>query len=258
MKKTLAILLSIVCLTSALSGCGLVDAFKEGFEEGYQSAQNQDRDELTETNDRTDDDNVIVDEDEKDDNNSENSNNEEKEEVVYKFGTVNGTTYQNEFAGVSCTLPSSWVYYSEEEVKALNNITIDKLDEEIAEMVKNATIIYDMCAVESSTGSSININFEKLPATLMVVDVKAILEEQVENTKVSLESVGATNVDVQYKQVNVDGKTFDALCNTAEMSGTKINQTIVAYHCNGYLVYITVTATSNELVENILSNFSFN
>ena len=255
MKKILAILLSIICLVSMMSGCTLVEEFKEGFKEGYESAQEANKDSFFETDDdTTTDDDIIVDTEKTDDTDDK----KEEEEVTFEFGTVSGATYKNEFAGISCVLPSSWVYYSEEEIKALNNITIDKLDEELVEMIKNATIIYDMCAVDNATGSSININFEKLPVYMTTADLETILTNQIGNTKTSLESVGATSVNVLYSKVEVDGKQFDALCNTAEVNGAEIYQTILAFQCENYITYVTVTAASDDAVKDVLSNFSFN
>ena len=45
-------------------------------------------------------------------------------------GTVNGGTYTNHLAGISCTLDDSWVFYTQEEIDTLSALLSDGADSE--------------------------------------------------------------------------------------------------------------------------------
>ena len=63
-------------------------------------------------------------------------NQEEKPE--FSLGDTTGSTYTNDFLGISCTLPEGWVFYTDEQIKEQNNITENYLDEEVIEQLKKA------------------------------------------------------------------------------------------------------------------------
>jgi hypothetical protein len=54
-------------------------------------------------------------------------------EPDFSMGKATGSTYHNDFLGLSCTLPGDWMFYTDEQMKQLNNITGDILDKDLAE-----------------------------------------------------------------------------------------------------------------------------
>lgn len=254
MKKIIALILVVLCIIPVFSGCSMADAFKEGFQEGLEDGfkvevgeENVDTDENTTTGESDKEDEIDI-------SGSTGNTTEEKEEFV--FGKVNGKTYSNEFTGISCTLPDSWVYHTDEEIKALNNITTNMLDDDIAEMVKKATIIYDMQASDPSTGNNTNINLEKLPSyASSSVNIETILKNQFTALKQSLESVGATVEKMEYEKITVDRKEYDGISVVSNYNGVKMEQNIICFQKDEYLVYLTVTATQEGKLNTLLSYF---
>ena len=118
-------------------------------------------------------------------NNSQNA-----QEPELSLGKTENNTYNNEFLGLSCTLPSDWVFYTDEQILELNNIIGDVLGEEIAQQLKNANVIYDMVASSQTEGSSLNVTLEKLSAVQMInLDIKQALEAQFDTMKSSYQNM---------------------------------------------------------------------
>ncbi len=100
------------------------------------------------------------------------------------MGDAVSNTYKNDFLGISCTLPSEWVFYTDKQILQLNNIVGDVIDDKVAEQLKNANIIYDMYATVPAAGNSININMEKLSALQVLnLNIKNTLEAQIDTIK---------------------------------------------------------------------------
>ena len=262
MKKIIALLLVVLCILPVFAGCSAVDAFKEGFQEGLEDGlkgevgsidENEDNDATSESNKEDEIDISKPDEEEKEPTTSETEKSE------FKFGKVNGQTYTNEFAGISCTLPNGWIYYTEEEIKSLNNLTIDMLDDKIAETIKNAKIVYDMQVTDPSTGNNASINFEKLPSyAVSSVKMESILKNQFPVLRKSLEDVGATIEKMEYEKITVNGKEFDGISIVSKYNGVSMEQSIISFQKGDYLVYLTVTATQSGKMDTLLSYFSIN
>ena len=65
-------------------------------------------------------------------------------EPEFSLGKATSNTYNNDFLGISCTLPTEWAFYTDEQILELNNIVGTIVDEDIAERLKNANTIYDI------------------------------------------------------------------------------------------------------------------
>lgn len=169
------------------------------------------------------------------------------EEKVYSRGTILGNMYESYFFDMGVRLPNGWEFYDEAYMRALNNATIDMLDDEYQALIKNATLIYEMMAVNKTNGmDNININLEKLNAlqlrTLDVGDNYIALKPAM---KAMLENAGYTVQSMQVTTVKVDGRTMDAMVTEASVSGITMQQISFAYICGEYLVNFTVSSFNN-------------
>ena len=176
----------------------------------------------------------------------------------FSLGTTANNTYKNTYLGLSCTLPSDWVFYTDEQIRELNNFVGDMAGEEYQELLKNATIIYDMYAATPDSLNSININLEKLNALQIVsLDLKTVLESQFPTIKSSLENIGYTNVQMQYEKITVDGKEYDGITVTANFSGISFYETCFCFLKGQYLANVTIACLQNNNIPSILNQFSF-
>lgn len=164
-------------------------------------------------------------------------------EASFSFGKATGNTYQNDFLGLSCTLPEDWAFYSEQQILEMNNLAGEYLDEDAAKLLENANIIYDMMALKQEDGSNISVNLEKLTALqLLSLDIKALLEAQIDLIVSTYENMGYTDVQVVSEKVTVDGEEYDSLRISAKIQGVDFYSTAFAFLKGNYLANITVSS----------------
>ena len=181
----------------------------------------------------------------------------QEEKPEFSLGDTTGSTYTNDFLGISCTLPEGWVFYTDEQMKELNNLVGDYMDEEVAEQLKNATIIYDIIAQNTTDGSSINVAMEKLNVIQIVsLDVKKALEAQIDGIKSTYANIGYTDVQVEYQKLTVDGKEFDSLKIQAKLQGLDFTGVLFAFPKGDYLANVTVCSLSADTVNSILDSIT--
>ena len=189
---------------------------------------------------------------------SGDNNASQETEPEFSMGKAANGVYKNDFLGLSCTLPAGWEFYSDEQIKEMNNITADFYTEEFSQQIQNATIIYDMLAVNTENNSSINLNLEKLnPLQMIGLDIKQVLESQFDTIKTTYENMGYTGVDVQYKKVSVDGKELDGLVTTANIQGVNLYCVLFSFPKGSYLANVSITTIQTDTTQQILDCFSF-
>lgn len=178
-------------------------------------------------------------------------------EPDFSLGKTENNRYRNDYLGISCTLPSDWVFYTDEQILEINNIALDSFEGNIAEAIKNAPILYDMYATNPNDLSSTNINIEKLSAIqLLTLDLKANLESQFPALKTSFANMGYTNVQIVYQKVTVDGKEYDGMRATAQIQGIDFYTVSFCVKKGSYLVSINVTSFQTDKTATLLSYFS--
>lgn len=174
----------------------------------------------------------------------------------FSLGDTVSNTYKNDFLGISCTLPSEWVFYTDEQILQMNNIVGEVIDDKVAEQLKDANIIYDMFA-QTSTGNSINVNMEKLSALqVLSLNIKNTLEAQIDTIKQSYQKMGYSNVNVGYQKVTVDGKEFDGLRLTASIQGINFYLYVFTFLKGNYLANVTVSAVQTDSTNTVLGYFT--
>lgn len=247
MKKIIALLLALLCIVSVMSGCSALEDFAEGFKDGVKEEISTPVDDDTENKNDNETSTPVVDDEE-----------EDKEEKEFAFGVTNNKQYRSDFIGVSCTIPEDWDFFDEESIKELNDIALDAIDEDIAEKLKNANVIYDMYASNAGTADNVNINLEKIPSYMLSnLDVEEVLKKQFTTIEQSLESAGASVDEIKYIEIEVDGQKFDGISIDSTLLGTKLYQKMIALNRGNYLVYITATSYDASGTDEILSFFNF-
>ncbi len=177
-------------------------------------------------------------------------------DAEFSLGSTDGLTYENKFIGLGCKLDSDWTFYTDDQIKQLNNATADMAGEEFVEAVKNASIVYDMYAVSSNQMDNINVNLEKINSVqLAVLDIAQNFENIFPTLKQTFENMGYTNISYEVGTVKIGNKDFTSLSTTAQINGIKMYQTAIAVKCNGYLANITVTTFNENNVNNIFAKF---
>lgn len=181
----------------------------------------------------------------------------QEEKPEFSLGDTTGSTYTNDFLGISCTLPEGWVFYTDEQIKEQNNITENYLDEEVIEQLKKASIVYDMIAQHMTDGSSINVTMAKLNADqLEDLNIKDILEADIDAIKSTYANIGYTDVQVGYQKLTVDGKEFDSLKIQAKFLGQTFSSVLFAFLKGDYLANVTVCSLSADTVNSVIGSIT--
>lgn len=179
-------------------------------------------------------------------------------EEELSLGSRDGNVYKSEFIGLSYKLNDGLSFYTDEQIKQLNNIASDLAGDEFKEAIKNATVIYDMYASDSAGTNNIAINLEKVnPVQLVVLDIAKNYEAVADVSVKSFENMGFTNVKYEITAIEIDGKTLDALCITSEFNGVKVYQTLFSKKCSGYLASVAVSSFGEDNSEEIFKNIEW-
>ncbi|MBE6810150.1 MAG: hypothetical protein E7521_03720 [Ruminococcaceae bacterium] len=189
--------------------------------------------------------------------NSTLSQESEDSQPEFSLGKTSNNVYTNEFLGLSCTLPSEWNFYSDEQILELNNITKEYIDEDVSSQLEKATIIYDMYAQNNVDNSNVNVNLERLnPVQAVTLDLKTALVAQTDAIISTYQNMGYTDVAVNYENITVDGKKFDALRIEAKIQGYDFYGIAFAFIKNSYLANVTVTSLQTDKTNTILKCFT--
>lgn len=177
-------------------------------------------------------------------------------EQEFSLGEAKGLTYENKFIGIGCTLDSDWTFYTDEQIKELNNISSDVAGDDLKEILENASIVYDMAAGRSNGLDNINVNLEKMNAiTLAALDLAENYETAYSLVEESYVNMGYTDISHEITTAKIDGEDHTALRITAEINGMKLYQKLISIKCSGYLANITVSTYEEDTVDAILDKF---
>ena len=195
---------------------------------------------------------------EKDDDVRGSITSDQNAEEKFSLGTTENNRYENEFLGLSCTLSSDWVFYTEEEILELNNIVKGAMDEDVAAAIENANLIYDMYASNTVNSSTVNVNLEKHTALqVAAMNLKTVIESQFPALEDTYKNMGCTSVNIQYKKVTVDGKELDGAEIAAEIAGQDFRCILFCFKKGRYLANIAVAGFGADNVQAILNCFTF-
>ena len=173
-----------------------------------------------------------------------------------KLGTVNGLTWENEFIGIGCTMDDDWTFKTDDEILAMNKLTQDMVTDDLADLLKDADLVYDMAAATSTDLSNMMVTLQKLNSLqLAALNIANELEKSYDISESSLINMGCANLTHSISTITFDGKTFDALVISASISGLTMNQTTFAIKCNGYLASISVTTVGEYDMADLIDNF---
>lgn len=175
------------------------------------------------------------------------------EEKEFELGQADGLNYENTFVGIGFNLESGWSFYTDEQIRELNNQTMEIGSEEYKEVMENADVVFDVQAVSADGTSNINVVLEKVSAlALATFDFKTNYEKTFSVVKESFENMGFTDYTYEFVDLEIDGKTVTGVKNIASASAVSMYQKQFAVKCNGYIASITVTSMNKDTTDDIL------
>ncbi len=187
------------------------------------------------------------------------SNDEEKLDHIR--GTVDGSVYTNDVAGISFTAPDGWAYLSDDELAALYNLSASELlPEETAEALEETDMVYDMYCQNPNTGASININFENIGLVYgKLLDEQSYMEISQTNLEESLSGSGMEVTSCELITANVNGKDVPCIDIVINMTGYGIDlyEKIFVKKVGDFMGCITIGALTEEELDQIIAGLDF-
>lgn len=178
-------------------------------------------------------------------------------EAELSLGVTTGQTYESKFIGIGCQLGENWTFYTDAQMKELNNLTADMVGEEYKEALKNTSVIYDMYATDPSAGYTINVNLENLSLVhQLALTEEAYVQAGLESIKGALESTGLTDVTCTAATFTLAGKEHHGV-NISAMSpqGVPVYEAVVCLKTGGYMAIVTVFTSGENQTQALLSGF---
>ena len=184
----------------------------------------------------------------------------EEPEVEAKRGKAENGVYTNEAFGVTFNAGEEWYFYSDEEIAATYGITAEQMfTEEYAQIVEEASLIYDMYAINANTSATVNVNYENLGLVYgSVFDEKAYLEIAKTQLETQLSASGIALSKNEISSVLIDGEEVPALEVTIDYSGILIHEVVVCKKTGQWMGSITIASMDEQELLKIAEKLSFN
>ena len=171
------------------------------------------------------------------------------------LGEVSDNKYESEFIGIGYNLPESWRFYTDEEIAELNNYTGNIAGQDYKDLIKNATVVYDMMAASPSQTDNVVVTLEKKPnATINNLNIAASFESSFAMVKSTFENMGYRNITHEVTTVTVNGQVLDCMHISATYAGQTMHQTSIMFKCNGYIATIALTTFDAAGTAPLLAN----
>lgn len=178
--------------------------------------------------------------------------------VEISAGSVQENIYHNTYFGFSCTLGSSWVFDSNQELKEKNKLTQELSQVNIAqELGKYGSSLMVMNA--SNSIESVNIYLQETSILIKSVGIDGYLYTQ----KVSMDQASWAGTGVTLKSSSIIetefcGSSVKALNYVLNYTNYNVDLhgLIVVLEKDGYMATITISAVNQSSMFEVLGNFS--
>jgi len=170
------------------------------------------------------------------------------------LGSLDGSTYQNETIGISCTLPDGWYIYNQTDLAALNNFVSQQFDNAaITSAIESGQAAVIFCASQPEIYSSVTIAAEK--NKVLGFSEEAIINYTIPPLKAQLEQMGLKNIDCDIVEVEFAGQKHKAIEVTSDASGTPFYETIFSLPCGDFIYSVSVSSTQKTTITDMLDLF---
>ncbi|MBR0461956.1 MAG: hypothetical protein IJJ00_04505 [Erysipelotrichaceae bacterium] len=163
-------------------------------------------------------------------------------------GTINGSTYRNDYIGLGFTLPEGWFFYDDDQIAYINNMTKEKFEgTKVETALEESGQFTDMMAQSSNGTSNINVIITTGGTALKLYTdeqlftmTQSIYEEQ-------LAGSGMTIKDYQIKKTVKNGEEKTYLYMLVEMDGASFKEyQVYVRPGSDYVGIATITLAVDE------------
>ncbi len=159
--------------------------------------------------------------------------------VKFERGETSGTKYTNESIKLSFTLADGWRFYTDQEIAAMLNITVDMFKDKDIFKSSDLVSLIDFMALDPVSGNNVNLSVENLKTDISVSEYadafKKLLAQQLP---------GATYSFGETKEIKLGENTFLKLPATCSYSGVNMNQYVYLLKIENYMISISATSVN--------------
>ena len=179
----------------------------------------------------------------------------EVETVPVEMGQITGLNYESGYIGIGCNLPEGWVFYTDEEIAALNGLTAGLMGDEYQQALQSADLLYDMHAANAD-GSNTNVILEKGSALeLLVLNLENYVDSVSPSVAEAMLSMGFETYECEKSYVTISGEQMVCIRGVGTLMGATIYQYSIPVKCSGHLATISVCAATEEALDEIVNCF---
>lgn len=170
-------------------------------------------------------------------------------------GTWTDNVYENEYAGLTFTMPEGWTALSDEEISEMMGVGTEIMKEsglEFSEEMLELQSIYAMMAQNPTTGTNVSLMFENL--ALSAGGTKLTETDYIDALKSQLEQVGIPYTFGETTERTIGGNTYVVLEADATDYGAK--QFYCVRKSGKYMIASIITITGDDSVEDVFNCFN--
>ena len=176
------------------------------------------------------------------------------EKVEFTHGTVSGTTYTNEVAGVKADFGDGWTFTSDDDLASMNGIS-DFSKDSVDKAFSSNGIIYDMF-VANEENDNVNVLFESLERSNSTsLDEQGYVDASLSTLKSQLEAQFTVD-SIEQEKITFLGSQVPCIKITLDVLGTKLYEYQTYKKVGQYMCVFTATSFTAEGAENIIKKFT--
>lgn len=184
---------------------------------------------------------------------SETSIEQEENNMQEVLGIVSGKTYRNDCAGFSVTLDDEWEYFDEEQIAEISGVTMEEFGDDWKKAAIENGTLYAMFAQNPLSADSVNVTVEKNDTD---VSLNERVNTQVQQFPAVYEEMGATDIEVNSREEEIDGKMFTTCNSKCNIYGIDMYQKCIIFESEEYVFAMTITSLEQDGIDNITSKIT--
>ena len=183
---------------------------------------------------------------------------EEDEDKAFSAGTVEGSTYTNDFVGISCALGDGWTIATKEQIaQQMGLVDVLISDEDVIKQIENSSTAMIFMANKNDGTGSINITAGDTTSYLTaLVNQKTIVDTVVAQLPDILTASGMEVIECGTEDMMFCGEENYGIRSNLTFSGISIHQRQIILVKGTYTITITVSTYSQDITQALLDLFT--
>lgn len=178
------------------------------------------------------------------------------EDDSFGVGASEGNSYWNESLSLGCTLGDEWYFYTDEEIMESVQQTAGQLKDEMAEAIKDGGSFIDMMAMDTGTGTNVNVTLERLSiSNALLIGEAQYIRGCSEQLGEALGQLGLENLDMQADEMDFLGQKHPCLRITGTVQGIPFFETMAVVKHGRTIIIVTACSYYEDSTDAVIGCF---